>query len=83
MLLGAVTVKSTVVDLGLTVTLCGKSTFGSVLLSAITADAPAGAESVTVQIEVSFDPRVVGLHCNDVITVNADSARSMLLELLL
>jgi hypothetical protein len=83
MLLDAVIVKPAVIDLAFTTILSGNDSFESVLLSAIVTGASAGAESVTVHIAVSFDPRVVGLHCNDKIVVKADRVRSILLELLL
>ena len=78
-----VIVKTPVVDPAGTTITRGSDRFGSELLIAIMAAAAAGALSVTVQVEVARDPRVVGLHCNDEITVTADRLRFTLWELAL
>ncbi len=67
-----VIVNTPVVDPADTSAIRGTATLGSELLSAMPVAPLAGAESVTVQVELAFDARVVGLHCSDVITVMAD-----------
>jgi hypothetical protein len=66
-------VNCPVVEPAATITLAGPvNADNPVLLSVTTAPADGAAfDSVTVQLLLAFDPRVVGLHCNDDITAGA------------